>query len=207
MRSWAVTSGVGGSSPLTRGKQVDLRPQVEEAGLIPAHAGKTTPAGVPPLVNRAHPRSRGENYATQRNQQRPTGSSPLTRGKLNVRNLVPGHRGLIPAHAGKTSHSTNLVESCGAHPRSRGENTYITNTNVSPTGSSPLTRGKPEHQGHDGQAAGLIPAHAGKTMGRRGRHHRHRAHPRSRGENSTPRRASPWTTGSSPLTRGKLAGV
>ena len=32
----------GGSSPLTRGKQVDLRPQVEEAGLIPAHAGKTT---------------------------------------------------------------------------------------------------------------------------------------------------------------------
>ena len=31
---------------------------------------------------------------------------------------------LIPAHAGKTRHASDLYDTLGAHPRSRGENTF-----------------------------------------------------------------------------------
>ena len=54
-----------------------------------------------------------------------------------------------------------------------------------------------------GTRAGLIPAHAGKTLG--GAHERAsvRAHPRSRGENSIGGLGGGDRLGSSPLTRGK----
>ena len=70
-------------------------------------------------------------------------------------------------------------------------------------GSSPLTRGKPALRGLRPESAGLIPAHAGKTMRPRVIRSGRRAHPRSRGENggsSSPQRLQ---VGSSPLTRGK----
>ena len=51
--------------------------------------------------------------------------------------------------------------------------------------------------------AGLIPAHAGKTELSSSSRARPRAHPRSRGENSTCARKALASTGSSPLTRGK----
>ena len=70
-------------------------------------------------------------------------------------------------------------------------------------GSSPLTRGK-HLQWLDSQKwSGLIPAHAGKTGGRRSRSYDSPAHPRSRGENQEPGRVVDRRQGSSPLTRGK----
>ena len=71
-------------------------------------------------------------------------------------------------------------------------------------GSSPLTRGKRSSACWGGVAAGLIPAHAGKTPGPGPHGRRGRAHPRSRGENGWSCPRSPTTGGSSPLTRGKL---
>ena len=74
---------------------------------------------------------------------------------------------------------------------------------MSYSGSSPLTRGKRPVR-RDGRApAGLIPAHAGKTPPGIGGWWLSWAHPRSRGENA--RRGGPITSGpgSSPLTRGK----
>ena len=60
-RYWWVTSRRGGSSPLTRGKQ-RIRPAGRcDAGLIPAHAGKTAYLTTVCDTIRAHPRSRGEN--------------------------------------------------------------------------------------------------------------------------------------------------
>ena len=72
-----------GSSPLTRGKpsSCTLRPRTTR--LIPAHAGKTAQIKPGKDLQRAHPRSRGENVPG------PPG-------------LVPTQR-LIPAHAGKTA--------------------------------------------------------------------------------------------------------
>ena len=74
-------------------------------------------------------------------------------------------------------------------------------------GSSPLTRGKPIGIGKRNDSAGLIPAHAGRTAGRRDRAPAGAAHPRSRGENSVPAGPSHSVSGSSPLTRGKPCGV
>ena len=52
-----------------------------------------------------------------------TGSSPLTRGKLDVGRQSVIVSGLIPAHAGKTEAIPPTSSTSAAHPRSRGENT------------------------------------------------------------------------------------
>ena len=194
-----------GSSPLTRGKphlgaylEVRLR-------LIPAHAGKTYAiVGLSPVM-RAHPRSRGENFAAPVSTSRHLGSSPLTRGKPPR----PDHRRdrgrLIPAHAGKTQIASMSGRSLGAHPRSRGENAAEETAVDIHLGSSPLTRGKRRGPQNGLLDPGLIPAHAGKTRSRSRSMKNPRAHPRSRGENFAPAFCRATKGGSSPLTRGKRA--
>ena len=131
------------------------------------------------------------------------GSSPLTRGK-RVRPHQRGcARGLIPAHAGKTSSLTDRQTPRPAHPRSRGENRAAAEQAVRAVGSSPLTRGKHGNTMPLGALIGLIPAHAGKTLRQRRPRPRQRAHPRSRGENPSWIWCLPRRRGSSPLTRGK----
>ena len=71
------------------------------------------------------------------------------------------------------------------------------------SGSSPLTRGKPRPESSGTRGGRLIPAHAGKTCHRGGASRRRRAHPRSRGENTSTQNCLPFLKGSSPLTRGK----
>ena len=133
------------------------------------------------------------------------GSSPLTRGKR-----ANAHRGfltvrLIPAHAGKTGGECGHHLVAPAHPRSRGENVVRENLCRNPSGSSPLTRGKPVRVGHAYWWSGLIPAHAGKTSMTDRSPSKHTAHPRSRGENGAWCGRRVFSMGSSPLTRGKLA--
>ena len=72
------------------------------------------------------------------------------------------------------------------------------------SGSSPLTRGKRGSGKEAPEAAGLIPAHAGKTPTHSCRRQKRGAHPRSRGENIWGAHAMFRAKGSSPLTRGKL---
>ena len=152
----------------------------------------------------AHPRSRGENFIVTGTERFTAGSSPLTRGKQANEDLRPAPLGLIPAHAGKTIKQVKVVHGAEAHPRSRGENLVSTSVLPGVTGSSPLTRGKPDG-GEEVAAHGrLIPAHAGKTSGTRSRPSPSPAHPRSRGENDEDGGAGALDDGSSPLTRGKL---
>ena len=73
-----------GSSPLTRGKREERSQSGKTWGLIPAHAGKTTPARSLSPATRAHPRSRGENGQDRARHVGCAGSSPLTRGKQIV---------------------------------------------------------------------------------------------------------------------------
>ena len=154
-----------GSSPLTRGKRDRRLPGRVDAGLIPAHAGKTRTHRRTHSRLTAHPRSRGENKTSARKGTLDHGSSPLTRGKRGTRS-APGWRGrLIPAHAGKTANSTVCCPTWEAHPRSRGENGVQKVEDGSDEGSSPLTRGKLLRGLDRGQRARLIPAHAGKTAG------------------------------------------
>ena len=131
------------------------------------------------------------------------GSSPLTRGKRF--GVGAGLRlvRLIPAHAGKTISEHANSDPAQAHPRSRGENGRRSRYQVSTTGSSPLTRGKPWVPGVVWETNRLIPAHAGKTRLDVGRASCSWAHPRSRGENHRSTMLPFPRGGSSPLTRGK----
>ena len=110
---------------------------------------------------------------------------------------------LIPAHAGKTLCSRARSASWPAHPRSRGENSGARSGLIRANGSSPLTRGKHGHSSHGHRHHGLIPAHAGKTLGPKFCQVKHGAHPRSRGENYQAHATALQAGGSSPLTRGK----
>ena len=202
-RSSLASSRAAGSSPLTRGKR---RPECLRArldGLIPAHAGKTGTGVGRRGTGQAHPRSRGENHPTRPVPGRYHGSSPLTRGKLAAVNPTFATVRLIPAHAGKTPPRSGWRQTRAAHPRSRGENSRPRGRASRRAGSSPLTRGKHPPRSRQKPTRRLIPAHAGKTE----LVHRclscGRAHPRSRGENSSRVITSPIVRGSSPLTRGK----
>ena len=155
---------LAGSSPLTRGKRNQELIKATGAGLIPAHAGK--PVSVAEVIRPmgAHPRSRGENYPAARSHRQNLGSSPLTRGKQAYSRNFLSLGGLIPAHAGKTKPSLQSHQALRAHPRSRGENDGGFAWKAGFPGSSPLTRGKQRIRPARLRGAGLIPAHAGKTM-------------------------------------------
>ena len=152
-----------GSSPLTRGKPVPVRPVSALKGLIPAHAGKTARSTFSASGEWAHPRSRGENLHDVNEAGGYPGSSPLTRGKPVPAGDRRAARRLIPAHAGKTPPTQPISRRARAHPRSRGENSSTKWTAVRENGSSPLTRGKLLMTGNAVKRIGLIPAHAGKT--------------------------------------------
>ena len=195
---------MSGSSPLTRGKHPLHVGMGVCIRLIPAHAGKTRKRRRAAWVTAAHPRSRGENDRPHGAVYATTGSSPLTRGKHARANLNSSQRGLIPAHAGKTTSRPSPTRPTSAHPRSRGENPSSTTASGTGSGSSPLTRGKHARANLNSSQRGLIPAHAGKTTSRPSPTRPTSAHPRSRGENPSSTTASGTGSGSSPLTRGKL---
>ena len=135
-----------GSSPLTRGKPSSCPSSPTRQRIIPAHAGKTLRTTRPCFLQ--------------------VGSSPLTRGKLCRLDRAESEGRLIPAHAGKTSRTLAPTTFTTAHPHSRGENHTHAGETIEFEGSSPLTRGKPEHAGRNQRRRGLIPAHAGKTIRR-----------------------------------------
>ena len=173
-----------GSSPLARGKRRYAETRNMGRGLIPAHAGKTALKGERDPIERAHPRSRGENGLLWVGPRAVGGSSPLARGKQPSKGDACHIPRLIPARAGKTNTNSPEFATRKAHPRSRGENAAFEAGVCVECGSSPLARGKQDHQWFRPLRPGLIPARAGKTNAASPCLRRGKAHPRSRGENS-----------------------
>ena len=192
-----------GASPLTRGKPLRFGLGGDDSGRIPAHAGKTRHRRGSQILTPAHPRSRGENFASVVPIVLDGGASPLTRGKHCRQAQHPGRAGRIPAHAGKTGGIRTRRHDLRAHPRSRGENQDTGVLDLTQTGASPLTRGKRSGSSIDRRGCRRIPAHAGKTNSGPPEIETLRAHPRSRGENAQPCARNTRSTGASPLTRGK----
>ena len=154
-------------------------------------------------VRRAHPRTRGENTTVRGEGEPFAGSPPHTRGKL-YHVLVGGHAdGLTPAHAGKTILQLLLYLGDEAHPRTRGENPSTSTSRHIVSGSPPHTRGKLLGNRLLGARAGLTPAHAGKTIVGNSIICKRKAHPRTRGENSSRPFGNKSCLGSPPHTRGK----
>ena len=77
-----------GSSPRMRGKRAEAKREAEEAGLIPAYAGKTGGNQSMSLLQPAHPRVCGENSFSPVSMASSEGSSPRMRGKPPARSLV-----------------------------------------------------------------------------------------------------------------------
>ena len=120
---WSCRWCLPGAHPRSRGENLPTRrPAARAAWLIPAHAGKTGSHSYITIWCWAHPRSRGENLRTTRPCFLQVGSSPLTRGKHDRAGGFDEFLGLIPAHAGKTTHPPVKHHPAKAHPRSRGEN-------------------------------------------------------------------------------------
>ena len=110
-----------GSSPLTRGALQHRVQRSAHERLIPAHAGSTETACSRKSQLAAHPRSRGEHKRVLDIGETRVGSSPLTRGALELAGYEPVNPGLIPAHAGSTLVVLFNDLNVEAHPRSRGE--------------------------------------------------------------------------------------
>ena len=132
------------------------------------------------------------------------GSSPLTRGAPRTLASISAGRRLIPAHAGSTSDQDGSLGLSKAHPRSRGEHRGLGVCESLGGGSSPLTRGALHRLPHRRADDRLIPAHAGSTQSGHAILLKQKAHPRSRGEHSSPAAWMVRNVGSSPLTRGAL---
>ena len=110
------------------------------------------------------------------------GSSPLTRGTLLQRMVLPGAIRFIPAYAGNSPLRHFAIISPAVHPRLRGELFISPHTARHDAGSSPLTRGtRIEGEGFE-VSFRFIPAYAGNSL-------------RASSERSS-------FCGSSPLTRG-----
>ena len=92
-----------GSSPHTRGAQVQGRVFVQGQGIIPAYAGSTARKARARRTERDHPRIRGEHHYLLNDDISSPGSSPHTRGALLDFLQLALHVGIIPAYAGSTS--------------------------------------------------------------------------------------------------------
>ena len=114
--------------------------------------------------------------------------------------------GIIPAYAGSTLSFHFFAFESQDHPRIRGEHSVDLFVAECGGGSSPHTRGAPVAGDGGVLLARIIPAYAGSTS-KRASHAAARAdHPRIRGEHASLWPASHHTEGSSPHTRGALAG-
>ena len=175
--------GYFGSSPRVRGKPAWATRAGVHSGLIPACAGKTIKTPTVTKLCRAHPRVCGENYDKVKAEFFAEGSSPRVRGKQPAGRQPPPGLGLIPACAGKTRYGMDSQPLKRAHPRVCGENIETFGGAATLSGSSPRVRGKLNYGNVRTFVAGLIPACAGKTLGKLAISPRNGAHPRVCGEN------------------------
>ena len=126
------------------------------------------------------------------------------RGKHVESTVYRVMRGLIPAHAGKTTSTMKSGKTPPAHPRACGENGPPNPRLRYRGGSSPRMRGKLPSLANYVPRSRLIPAHAGKTRTRQVAPRPRRAHPRACGENPETNGPIKLFWGSSPRMRGKL---
>ena len=173
---------LGGSSPLARGLLADPFTGSGSTRIIPARAGFTSRRFASSTSASDHPRSRGV-YSPEKS----------SRGGTNW---------IIPARAGFTLEEGEVGHILVDHPRSRGVYLRGSTNSTEAAGSSPLARGLPAGHTQDDAAAGIIPARAGFTRGRRRRSGDGWDHPRSRGVYARCQETGRWPGGSSPLARG-----
>ena len=177
----AVDSPSVGSSPLARGLPLSSPYGSLLKRIIPARAGFTAMARLPPVELADHPRSRGVYGRGLGGRRRKCGSSPLARGlpaHLNARDMILR---IIPARAGFTQYPAGCGAGAEDHPRSRGVYLWRRMRPPSISGSSPLARGLRGDAFVCVRAVRIIPARAGFTIRPLASGTEQPDHPRSRG--------------------------
>ena len=176
------TDFAAGSSLLTRGALWQILDTISAAGIIPAYAGSTTRSRPYRPKSRDHPRLRGEHSIIALSRSIGSGSSPLTRGALDLGRYCLSEGRIIPAYAGSTLCVIEFIAERRDHPRLRGEHFTVNGKEVPVRGSSPLTRGALDEVVELGVIRGIIPAYAGSTFSAVVVYMMDRDHPRLRGE-------------------------
>ena len=192
-----------GSPPRMRGKLVQWPDDIRDAGITPAHAGKTETGGAVCMRSRDHPRACGENRPQRAQLHARAGSPPRMRGKRKSTLATRFAVRITPAHAGKTPCRRCPASSCWDHPRACGENMSPALISALVSGSPPRMRGKPHSVEALRPFCGITPAHAGKTAGQGNRGRRIWDHPRACGENASASMSFTLVLGSPPRMRGK----
>ena len=111
-------------------------------------------------------------------------------------------RGIIPADAGSTVVSADLMDTDKDHPRGCGEHSCTNASTIPVMGSSPRMRGARLHGSVVIIDLRIIPADAGSTTFRRRAMHSARDHPRGCGEHFADVDKPTCNGGSSPRMRG-----
>jgi len=196
-------TGGEGSSPLVRGKGPLAFRHPGHGRIIPAGAGKGPAHGSDRTFAADHPRWCGERCPVNGAVIDYRGSSPLVRGKAQgLGHHAPRGR-IIPAGAGKGRTCSSATAPASDHPRWCGERRSTRYPRGTPSGSSPLVRGKAGGHNPGDRGHRIIPAGAGKGHEARVPEPPAADHPRWCGERSTPIRSYSGGVGSSPLVRGK----
>ena len=171
---------------------------------IPACAGETC-SGRPKRLNLpVHPRMRGEHESSMHHTPDNAGSSPHARGTPVSASVSFCLIRFIPACAGNTNCSKNLMHGRPVHPRMRGEHFRLLTFWGAGDGSSPHARGT-RSDGREVEMRGrFIPACAGNTDRRSRIGSINAVHPRMRGEHLIQFSQCICGVGSSPHARGTL---
>ena len=192
-----------GSSPRVRGEPEQADMAAITLRIIPACAGRTSPAPARTSSRSDHPRVCGANFCTNWVPASMAGSSPRVRGELLPEFLDAVGDRIIPACAGRTAADGYHAAGDTDHPRVCGANPDVCCGHGFSSGSSPRVRG--EHGlgvvlEDDGR---IIPACAGRT-GTHGKPPATRPdHPRVCGANRLRLPVVVRVPGSSPRVRGE----
>ena len=134
-------------------------------GITPAHAGKSAQIFRPCGEQWDHPRTCGEKDPANATLLVRAGSPPHMRGKVAIPAALRNVGGITPAHAGKSCTHGVICFFHGDHPRTCGEKSFRGGNTHANRGSPPHMRGKERRVIELTCAAGITPAHAGKSHG------------------------------------------
>ena len=188
-----------------RGSLIDRQCHRRFAGIIPAHAGLTDTGRERGRDGRDHPRACGAHSFTVSAPVGAAGSSPRMRGSPSLKQLQSFLPGIIPAHAGLTSHSLEACIRAWDHPRACGAHTVLATLILVLRGSSPRMRGSLAMYINSFRILGIIPAHAGLTPSSPQMAAVPWDHPRACGAHSRALYSDNASQGSSPRMRGSQA--
>ena len=148
-----------------RGKVTAGSPLVNDIGITPAYAGKSSRCATCLVSMKDHPRLCGEKNADEPYSQCTAGSPPPMRGKAHLYSCNAAVCRITPAYAGKRSCWDRLTKEHRDHPRLCGEKICRSAPLSGLPGSPPPMRGKGSKPKICLASTGITPAYAGKRSG------------------------------------------